>query len=125
MITLKPGAQLLILRSEMFGVWVGIELLFKKYGSHCMITCGTDGHPDDDPHTHGFAQDFHCHDVPQQNLQPLHQDLQDLLGDRYTVLYSDKLLGQAVYVDTPNAHFHIQLRKDLWHQIVQTERTSQ
>ena len=121
MITVKSTAHFTVFRREMTGVFGVIEDVFRAHNVPCEITCGTDSHPMDDPHPHGFADDFESHQIPQSELKPIHEELIQALGPAYTVLYSDKNLSEAVYVDTPNAHFHIQLRKDLWHAIVAKE----
>ncbi len=117
MITVKDTAHFTVFRSQMTDVLSKIEAVYEAHGVECQITCGTNGHPADDPHTHGFAHDFGTHKIPQSELRPMHEELVAALGPDYTVLYSDKNLAEAVYVDTENAHFHIQLKKILWHAI--------
>jgi hypothetical protein len=110
MINIKPGVQFTVLRSEMWGILSAVELMFKQYGSPCTITCGTDSHGPDDPHTHGFALDFRTHDVEPARVMNLKNEIMGLLGSRYFVLLENQ--GQ----DTE--HIHIQIRKDLWPQLL-------
>ena len=121
MITVKATAHFTVFRTELLIILPRVESIYTLHNVPCEITCGTNGHPSDDPHTHGFAYDFGTHSIPQPQLKPMHEALVTQLGSDYTVLYSDKNLAEAVYVDTPNAHFHIQLRKDLWHKIFDQE----
>lgn len=124
MITVKPTAKFKVFRSQMLSILPNIESVYMIYGVKCQITCGTDSHGPDDPHTHGFAYDFSTHAISQSVLKPMHQQLVDELGPDYTVLYDDKNLAEAKYIDTPNSHFHIQYRKSLWHAIIDHERNS-
>ena len=124
MITTKPTAEFSIFRDEMLIALPKIEAVYAKHGIPCEITCGSNGHGLDDPHTHGMAYDLGTHAIPQDSLKVVHMELIDALGLNYTVLYTDKPVTEAVYVDTPNAHFHIQFRKDLWHAIIDKETQS-
>ena len=115
MIRVKPGVSFAILRREIWSIFDVIEVVYEKRSLTAMITCGTDSHGPNDPHSHAYAVDIGTHEVPQAELKPMHQELADRLGPDYTVLYDDKNIHQAEYIDTPNSHFHIQVRKDIWH----------
>ena len=117
MISVKSTASFTGFRKETLHIMDTAENVYMAYGIECEITCGTNGHGPLDPHPHAFALDFGTHAIPQNKLKLIHQELIDRLGPNYTVLYSDKNIDEAVYVDTPNAHFHIQLRKDLWRKL--------
>ena len=114
MIQVKPGVEFSVLRSEIYSLFSGLELLFKQHKAECVITCGTERHPEDDPHPHGFAIDLRSHDVPSDLQRPLFAELSAFCGQRYTVLFEGEGSG--------NAHYHVQLRKDLWREIVAQEK---
>ncbi len=110
MIRLKPGAELNILRKEIYEHLAFIEDLFEAHGSHCTITCGTDSHGPDDPHYHGFALDFRTHDLADGEMEEVRNHLRAHLGDTYYVLLEDP--------DGPNCHLHVQVRKGLWRSLI-------
>jgi hypothetical protein len=124
MITVKDTAHFKLLRHEMWSILDIVESVYRARGLTAQITCGTDSHPDTDPHPNAFALDFGTHQIPEDQLKPMHEELIDRLGDKYTVLYNDKNLFEAVYVDTPSAHFHIQVAKAIWHEIVDKEKSN-
>ena len=111
MIQLKEGVQLKVLRYEMYGVWDKIEAVFNMQGYPCIMTSGTEGHPEDDPHTKGMAHDFRSKHIPAPGERQIVRDeLQRILGPLYFVLWENEGL------DTE--HLHIQLRKDLWRSLI-------
>ena len=105
MITTKQGVQFSVLRDEMWRIFPIVEQCFPE-GS-CMITCGTDSHSDDDPHTHGFALDFRTHGL---DGRAIYSQLREDLTPNYTVILED--------VDGTNEHIHVQVRKDLWRNLL-------
>ena len=102
----KRGVSLAGLQSAISRILPSIELIFKQAHFALTLTCTTDGHPENDPHTHGYAVDCRIHGLPLQDQSALRFALEDFLGPRYTVL----LEGSG----TPQEHIHIQLRRDLW-----------
>jgi len=82
------------------------------------VTCGTDSHPADDPHTLGRAFDIRTRDLPQATIVTLIPWLQKSLGPDFTVLYETPtkpvgFLASLAFVN-PSAtseHCHIQVRK--------------
>jgi hypothetical protein len=121
MIKVKPGVQFTCFRDEMIGVWDVIERLFMVIGVEMVITCGTDGHPDADPHPHGFAVDLRTHGVPSEKREPLRQSIADRLGPTYTVLLENPGTDEEK-LKHAKEHIHVQYRKDLWRAIVAGEQ---
>ena len=115
MIYYKDGISIDGLRPQITGLLTKLDVIFHEHGSHCTITCGTDGHPEDDPHTHGFAVDLRTHDLAIGDVGNVRDEIADACGPDYTVLYEDP--------GGPNSHIHVQYRKDLWHQIMSLEDT--
>lgn len=111
MIRCKDSVRFSCLRSEIYGLWSGLELIFAKHDAEIWITCGTDGHTGIDPHPFGFAIDLRSHGLAEPHV--VLDELREFCGPRYTVLLEGK--------DTANEHFHLQLRKDLWRGIVGLE----
>jgi hypothetical protein len=107
MITCKESVRFSVLRFEMISVLEKIFQAFRKWNCACIITCGTEGHPEDDPHPKGFALDFRSkHIKDSATKQAILQELRQTLGPVYTVILENEGLAQE--------HFHIQVRKDIW-----------
>ena len=110
MIRCKDSVRFTVLRPEIYGLFAGLNIKFAKYGSDCFITCGTEGHGLDDPHTNGYAIDIRCKQLAEEDSHKLLSELRDFLGPRYTVLLEAE--------GTDNEHLHIQIRKDLWRELL-------
>ena len=90
-----------------------IEKCFNFHQQELTITCTTLDHPQDDPHTRGFAVDCRTHGISVGVQAQLTKQIQEALGHNYFV--------QNEFPGLPNEHIHCQLRKDLWHSIVEKE----
>jgi len=107
MIRCKESVRFAILRPYIYNHFQSINQLFQGFGVDCIITCGTEAHGADDPHTHGFAVDLRSKHLPDSGTKhAVLQALRDILGVLYTVILESE--GQN------NEHFHIQVRKNLW-----------
>lgn len=107
MIRCKDSVRFSIIRIEMWAILEKIHATFKRYGYPVIITCGTEAHGPDDPHTHGFALDFRSKHIDRmETKQVIRDELADALGSIYTVIFENPGLAQE--------HFHIQVRKGLW-----------
>ncbi len=104
MIRCKDSVRFSILRSEIYGLFAGLESIFAGHGVDPWITCGTEGHAGVDPHPNGFAIDLRSHDLAEPRV--VLDEIREFCGPRYTVLLEAE--------GTPNEHFHLQLRMDLW-----------
>lgn len=106
MIKIKEGVQFSVLREEIWRLFPILENVFLKAASDCVITCGTDGHDADDPHTHGFAIDLRTKHMAKEKRNTVIVNLRRLLADRYTVLLEDD--------GGPNEHLHLQVPRETW-----------
>ena len=109
------SVQLMVLRPEMWMIFDDISGVFEERGYDCILTCGTNAHGEDDPHTHGFALDFrskhiHTHAEKIQMHDELERELNVKHANFYTVLLEN--------VGLPNEHFHIQVKKGLWRDLI-------
>lgn len=107
MITCKESVRFAILRPYVYTILEKIDAVFIDNGYSCVITCGTEAHGGDDPHTNGFALDLRSkHIATSDEKHKILSDLRRLLGGIYTVILESE--GEN------NEHFHAQVRKNLW-----------
>lgn len=107
MIRCKESVRFAVLRPHIYNHFQAMNQAFQDFGVDCIITCGTEAHGPDDPHTHGFAVDLRSKHLPDSGTKhAVLQALRDILGVLYTVILESE--GQN------NEHFHIQVRKNLW-----------
>lgn len=107
MIRTKESVRFSILRPHIIDILGRVESVFGDHGLDCIITCGTEAHGPDDPHTHGFAIDLRSKHVPDITLKRrILEDLRRVTGEMYIVLLESECAA--------NEHYHIQIRKDLW-----------
>jgi hypothetical protein len=84
-----------------------IEAAFKLIGKDATITCGTNGHAGTDPHYHGYALDFRCNDLTEEE-------------EKVVIGYIEEHVDRAFYYvfhendGQPEEHIHIQVRKAIW-----------
>lgn len=103
----KPGVNLTNLKPEIKNLLQKIEEIFTSSGFDLIVTCGSEAHPEKDPHTHGYAIDLRSKHVKDfTTKKEILFKLQDLLDDNYFI--------QLESIDQPNEHYHLQVRKDLW-----------
>ena len=107
MILCKESVRFSCLRIEIWSLFNWLTQIFADRGLKCIITCGTDGHGSDDPHTNGFAIDVRSKHLNNPEVkEDVLYEMKDRFGPSYTVLLENP--GQS------NEHYHIQIRKDLW-----------
>lgn len=79
-----------------------------------VITCGSEGHPPDDPHTLGKAYDVRSHTFTDEQKQGILLTVMNYLGtpirDISGGYITEKFFGWLESPGTPNEHFHFQLR---------------
>jgi hypothetical protein len=82
------------------------------------VTCGTDSHPETDPHTQGAAVDFRASDLSDGQIVAAVGHFTELLGPKFTVLYESPtkpigVLAPIAYVNpkATGAHLHVQFAK--------------
>ena len=106
MISCKESVRFSILRPQIWGIFDKLDEAFSAYQKLCIVTCGTDGHPQDDPHTNGFALDLRSKHLSDEQRHAVLHALRVSLGSTYTVLLENEGMD--------NEHYHIQVRKELW-----------
>lgn len=106
MIRVKDGVKFSVLREEIYKHFSLFEKIFAEHNAQCWITCGTDAHPADDPHTNGFAVDIRSHDLSDEASHDVLIKLRNALGKDYTILLENEGLDSE--------HFHCQLSKQIW-----------
>jgi hypothetical protein len=110
----SPSVTLEGVRPEALYMLPIIERIFNYYEQELTITCTTLDHPQDDPHTHGFAVDCRTHGISVGVQAQITEQIQGALGNNYFV--QNEFPGRA------DEHIHCQLRKDLWHSIIEKEQ---
>ena len=111
MIKVKAGVRFSVFRREIYTIFDDVEEAFALKGYDAIITCGTEAHKEDDPHTHGFAIDLRSKHVRNlEDKRAIRDWLKDALGNRYTVLLEN--------VEQDQEHFHVQIRKSLWRNLL-------
>lgn len=95
-------ARVECLRREMFLALEVVEDAYDMVGKSCTITCANDRHPQEDPHTHGFAFDFRTFHLTADEKEKV-------------VAFIKAKLNLAFYfVQLESDHIHVQVRKHLW-----------
>jgi hypothetical protein len=113
MILTKDSVRFRLIRSETLRLMQIADEAYKKHGFQLTITCGTDGHPPDDPHFNGYAIDMRTHGIPEASKAAILQYMVEEAGPDYYIFLESP--------GTDNEHFHGQLRKGLWQERMQQE----
>lgn len=114
----KPGVTLNGLQPAGARILASLWKATQVFQRDLMVTCGTDSHGPDDPHTLGRALDMRTTDLPEAVIYALLPWLTKDLGPDFTVLYEvrDKpsgILAPVAWVNplASGPHAHLQLRK--------------
>ena len=114
----KPGVDLRGLAPAGARLLAAVDFVAQAMGRDLTVTCGTDSHGADDPHTRGAALDVRVADLSDDQTLVAYDNLRKLLGHEFTVLYEvpEKpagLLAGIAYVNpaASGPHFHLQVRK--------------
>ena len=111
MIYTKDSVRFSILRVEIWSILDKVYTAFHDHGYKTIITCGTEAHGPDDPHTFGFGLDFRSkHIGTREEKEAIVAELRKALGPIYTVIFENPAKD--------NEHIHIQIRKDLWRTLI-------
>jgi hypothetical protein len=114
MIRCKDSVRFAILRSEIYNLFPGLTVMFARQGVDCWITCGTEAHGPDDPHTNGYAIDIRSKHLPTLDAKyKLLDQMRVFCAEKYTILLENVGLEQE--------HFHIQVKKGTWQQAMKGE----
>jgi hypothetical protein len=115
----KSGVRFDRIAPAGFRILAALDNAARVMGVDLTITCGTEGHPSDDPHSTGEAVDVSVSGLSILLVLKFHLLFKQLLGDLFTVLYEvpkvpdDPDLAKIAYVNAAASgpHFHIQRRK--------------
>ena len=110
MIRSKHSVRFKILRHEIWNLFPGIESIFQSYGYESVITCGTEAHKQDDPHTAGFAIDLRSKHLRPEHKRSILDDLKTFCGPLYYIFLEN--------MNGPQEHYHVQVRRDIWPTLV-------
>lgn len=125
MLKLKQGVSWGALQPEGLAIRKALEDICGETGYDLTVTCTTEGHPDTDPHTHGFAIDIRTLDLTKDVVADVARRLASLLGSNFYLQYEvteDMLAGlpaslvAIAHVNPASTapHLHTQYRKGLW-----------
>lgn len=117
-IRLKPGCQTSILAPSGIRILGALERCAQVLGRDLVLTCGSDSHGPDDPHTKGHAFDVRSHDLPpaqkQQLLSAMMQALsegpQDVISPKDGGYVTGHFFGWLEHAGEITEHFHFQQR---------------
>lgn len=117
-VRVKPGCLFAIVAPGGVRILGACDQVARDAGVDLEISCGTEGHLADDPHTKGEAYDVSVHGFSVDEVLDVRSRLMQQLGARFTVLYeehekpTDPRLAAICYVDK-NAtapHLHVQVK---------------
>lgn len=119
----SAGASFAVIEPAGFRILASLDNATRLLGTDLVITCGTEDHPPEDPHTKGLAYDIRVRDLATGTILKLVTYLQQCLGNQYTVLLEtptafsaqELVMIQSVNKAASGPHLHIQLRRDLVH----------
>lgn len=116
----KPGTQFAVIAPGGFRILAALEETARLCETDLTITCGTEGHPADDPHTRGEAYDVRVADLTPERLLAVVKALQIALEPlsfyfQYevpTLPVDVRLRAIAVVNSSASApHIHLQVKK--------------
>ena len=115
----KPSADLQGLQPAGIRILAAVDHCAQGLDVDLTITCGTDSHDINDPHTRGVALDIRTSDLLNAQIVKIHAFLTEMLGPSFTVLYETPSLPEApelaaiAYVNkkATGQHYHIQLKR--------------
>lgn len=114
----KPGVKFDRILPAGFRILAALVLVARDFGHSLEITCGTEGHGPNDPHTLGEGYDVHVAGFSADQVIDLRGRLISELGAAFTVLYecpstpADVRLATIAYINAGATapHFHLQRR---------------
>ena len=117
----KDKVTLSGVKPQILDILPTVEPVFNTTPIGLTITCTTEGHPLNDPHTHGYAIDCRTHGLTSEAQDLLAATLQKTLGDEYFVQHEPQVVDDKGNV-IKGEHLHIQLAKQEWHKLVSEEQ---
>lgn len=117
-VRVKPGCQFAVLAPAGIRILGAADVVARRVGVDLEVSCGSEGHAPDDPHTLGEAFDFSVHGFGVDQVLRVRADLMDNLGSAFTVLYecpstpADLRLATIAYINAGATapHLHVQRR---------------
>lgn len=118
----KPGVEFAVIAEGGAVILKALARQARLSSWDWVISCGTEGHPETDPHTRGCAYDVSLANFPNsQSIARAHAALRLELGATFTVLFEtpyptiDPDLAPIAYLnaDATARHFHIQVKRGL------------
>lgn len=114
----KAGCQTQIIAPSGIRILGALERTAQVLGHDLVITCGSDSHGPDDPHTKGQAFDVRSHDLtPAQKVTLLNAMMQALCGNAPDVVQpkdggfvTQHFFGWLEHAGEDTEHFHFQQR---------------
>lgn len=115
----KSGVRFEIIAPAGARILSALDQATTVLGTDLVITCGTEGHPPDDPHSHGEAYDVSVAGIPASAVATLIGYVRARLGDAFYLQYEtppgpvDALLKSIAVVNAAATapHIHVQKRK--------------
>lgn len=120
-VRVKANVEFAVISPAGFALLAAIHAAAQHFGMDLTITCGTEGHPDIDPHTTGAAYDLSVQGLNDPQIIDLVLFLRETLGPRFYVTYEtpndprQALVIADVAVRNLHAtapHLHLQRRKN-------------
>lgn len=113
------GAHFAVIAPAGFRILAVLDTATRILQQDLLITCGTEDHAPEDPHSRGEAYDVRVRGIPPTVLVKLVLLLTQTLGPRFTVLLEtpvpliDPVLSaiQTINVHATGPHLHIQQKK--------------
>lgn len=115
------GASFAVIQPAGFRILAALDNATRLLGVDLVITCGTEDHPPDDPHTHGEAYDVRVRGLTTPIILKLIAYLKQMLpSDLFTILletpvpFTDPQLVPWQYLNpqATAAHLHVQKKKN-------------
>jgi hypothetical protein len=114
----KDGVEFKVIAPGGFRILTALDGTARVMGIDLFLTAGANDHAGG-RHPFGEAFDVSVHDMSPLVISKVKRHLEQILGDRFTVLYevperpNDSTLAPIAYVNAQatGPHFHIQVRK--------------
>jgi hypothetical protein len=118
-VRVKPGVSFDTIAPGGFRILEALNTVARRCARDLEITCGTEDHPADDPHTHGEAYDVSVAALDVPSIVMVRAELIVQLGPAFTVLYesptkpTDPRLQLIVWLNAGATapHIHVQVKK--------------
>src|SRR6266853_1023663 len=118
-VRVKPGVSFDVIAPGGFRILEALGFVARRCARDLTISCGSEDHPADDPHTRGEAFDVSVAALDIPSIVMVRAELVVQLGPAFTVLYesptkpTDPRLQLIVYMNAGATapHLHVQVKK--------------